>query len=300
MEQIKLPSLDKQYLDTLKKILTNGEDKENRTGVKTKSIFCEMTRLDLREGLPLLSVRKVFPKKPFLELMMFLKGITDTNTILKQGVNFWIDNTSRDFLDSRGLDFLPVGEMGMGYGHQIRNFGGSHNKVRLFNTGDGIDQLDNLLNDLKNDPDSRRLIICMWNPKQLKYMALPPCHLYYQVILNKEKKELKAFLLMRSSDELLGYPNNVFQYSLLTYFLANYLGYEAKEFVHFAVDCHLYENQFEAAEKLITDIPISYSTPKLEILKKINSLDDLVNLDFKDLKITDYNPAPYIPVKMVK
>lgn len=292
--------VDNQYIKLLKDILFYGDKKYNeRTKVFTKSLESIKLSFDLQDCIPLLSVKKMFPKNGFNELMFFLRGQTNTKILEEHKINYWKGNTSREFLDKRNLNFLLEGEMGCGYGHQFRNFGGEHPLISETKNLKGVDQLDILMKELKEDPNSRRLIINLWNPKQLHLSALPPCHLYYQVTCNKEKKELSGFLLMRSWDVFLGLPQNIYQYSLITYFLAHYMGYTAKNLNCVGVDTHLYSNQFEAVETLLLKEKTEYSKPILKINKKIDNLDDLISLNYSDIKIKNYNPDNFIPVPMV-
>jgi thymidylate synthase len=229
-------------------------------------------------------------------MQFFLRGETDTKKLGTKGVNYWKGNTSREFLDKRGLTYLEEGNMGKGYGWQFRNFGSITDFVTLENIN-GIDQLKELIKGLQKDPNGRRHIISLWNPKDLPETALPPCHLYSQFYCDPEKKELSCFFLMRSTDLFLGLPTNIIQYALLTHYLAKLLGYTAKELVYSGVDAHLYVNSLEALEIQSEREP--YDLPQLVINKDLNSLDDILALEFTDIELKGYQSQKNIKVDMV-
>ncbi|MFN8674520.1 MAG: thymidylate synthase [Candidatus Sericytochromatia bacterium] len=278
--------LDLDYIELLKDIKENGYRKQNRTGVDTISSFSKSLRVDLTEGFPLLTTKKVFFRGVFEEMQMFLKGETDTKKLEEKGVNYWKGNTSREFLDQRNLDFLPEGEMGCGYGHQFRNFGGEHPFVPQTKGLKGVDQLANVIEKINTNPWDRRIIISLWCPTQLDYAALPPCHLYTQFYCNPDKKEISCFLLMRSSDLFLGLPTNLIQYALLTHYIAKICGYTAKELYYNAVDAHIYVNHLDKVNIQIERKP--YPLPELIIKKEVKTLDDVLALNFEDIEIKNY------------
>ncbi|MEK7432588.1 MAG: thymidylate synthase [Cyanobacteriota bacterium] len=287
---------DKDYIELLKDVKNNGYRKKNRTDIDTISSFSKSLRIDLTEGFPILTTKKVFFRGVFEEMLFFLKGETNTNLLSEKGVNYWKGNTSREFLDSRGLTFLPEGEIGCGYGHQFRNFGGEHPLVPQTKGLKGVDQLSEVVQKIKTNPWDRRIIISLWCPTQLDLMALPPCHLYTQFYCNPEKKELSCFLLMRSSDLFLGLPTNIIQYALLTHFIAKITGYTPKELFYTSVDSHLYTNHLEQV-----DIQVereSFKLPEFIIKKEVKTLDDILSLSYEDVELKNYQFHPAIKAEM--
>jgi thymidylate synthase len=288
--------VDSQFLELLQDVLENGYRKENRTGIDTLSVFNRQMRIDLTEGFPLLTTKKVFFRGVFEEMQMFLRGETNTKTIEEKGVNYWKGNTSREFLDNRGLSYLPEGELGCGYSHQYRNFGGEHPLIPATKGLRGVDQLAQVAAKLKDNPWDRRIIISLWCPTQLDYSALPPCHLYTQFYCNPEKKELSCFFLMRSNDVFLGLPTNLVQYALLTHYLAELSGYTAKELVYTGVDVHIYSNHLEQVQEQLNREP--RELPRFKIKKTLKTLDDITALQFEDVELEGYNPYPAIKAPM--
>lgn len=287
---------DQDYIALLKDVKENGYRKQNRTGIDTISSFSKNLTIDLSEGFPILTTKRVFFRGVFEEMQLFLKGETNTKELEEKGVNYWKGNTSRDFLDSRGLSFLPEGEMGCGYGHQFRNFGGEHPFVPQTKGLKGIDQLAQVIEKIKANPWDRRIIISLWCPTQLDYATLPPCHLYTQFYCNPEKKEISCFLLMRSSDLFLGLPTNMIQYGLLTHYIAKLCGYTPKELSYTGVDAHIYTNHIDAVNIQLERE--SYDLPKLLIKKDLNSLEDILSLTFDDVKLEGYRYHPAIKADM--
>lgn len=270
------------YLNLIEDVLTNGVDKGDRTGVGTRAIFGAMMKWDLSEGFPIITTRKVALRIAFEETWFFLNGETDTTKLENKNINIWKGNTSREFLDSRGLNNLPVGSIGTGYSHQWRNFGGT------VGCKDGVDQIVNLLEGLKKDPHSRRHIISAWNPPQLSGTPLPPCHLYNQYAINNGR--LDSSFMLRSADLIYGTPYNIMGYALLNVVFAKYLGLEPGKLVYFANDVHIYSNQIEIAKMQILRKP--KQLPTLNINKEINTLDDILSLQFSDIVLSDYEPWP--------
>jgi len=287
---------DRQYLEILKDILENGYQKKNRTGVDTISVFNRQMRIDLTKGFPILTTKKVFFRGVFEEMQFFLRGQTNSKILEEKGINYWKGNTTREFLDSRGLDFLPEGEMGCGYGHQFRNFGGEHPMIPDTVGLKGVDQLALVVDKLKNNPWDRRIILNLWCPTQIDYAALPPCHLYAQLYCNPDKKELSCFFLLRSNDFFLGNPTNIIQYALLTHYLAALIGYTPKELVFTGVDVHIYTNHINQVKEQLQREP--KKLPELIINKKIKTLDDILSLQYEDIKLVGYDPHPAIKAPM--
>jgi thymidylate synthase len=283
------------YLDLLQDIMDNGFDKESRTGIDTRSVWGRCLRWDLSEGFPIITTRRVAFRIAFEETMFFLRGERQTTELEDKNINIWKGNTTREFLDARGLDWLDEGDMGYGYGHQWRNFGGYDAKDSPEDWHyTGVDQVTTMLDDMKKDPFSRRHLITAWNPQQLYGMALPPCHIihHYQVTPNGK---LNSAFLMRSNDVPFGLPYNIMGYALLNHLFAAYLGYEPGDLVYMGTDAHIYHNQFDMVEEQLKREP--RSLPRLNILKEINSLDSMFNLEYNDVSLEGYDPFPDIKNK---
>ena len=284
-----------QYLDLIRNILDNGTWEEGRNG-KTKSIFGQSMRFSLANGkIPILTTKKTAWKTCLKELLWFIRGETDNKLLQDQGVHIWDGNSSREFLDSRELTSNPEGILGPIYGRQWRQFNAPYDNETGKATGQGIDQLQQIIDQLK-DPEqrfSRRLIMTAWNPCQLDEMALPPCHIMCQFNVHDGNK-LSCCMFQRSCDFFLGIPFNVASYSLLTHLLAKHCGLEACEFIHFMGNCHLYENAIDAATMQMERKPFPFPTLNIkEIRENINDyqVDDFV--------VTGYQHHEAIKVAMV-
>ena len=250
-----------QYLDTLRHVLDKGVRKSNRTGIDTISTFGYQNRYDLSEGFPLVTTKKVHTKSIIHELLWFLKGDTNIKYLKDNGVRIW-----DEWADENG-DLGPV------YGHQWRSWPKGN--------GETIDQIVNLVNDLKNNPDSRRLIVSAWNPADVPNMALPPCHCLFQFIVTEGK--LSCQLYQRSADVFLGVPFNIASYALLTMMLAQVTGLEAGEFIHSFGDIHIYTNHLDQVNLQLSRKP--YPLPKIKINPDVK---DLFDFKYEDFEIVDY------------
>jgi len=223
-----------QYLRLINDILDHGSMEEGRNG-KAKTVFGSAMHFDLSENtIPVLTTKKVAFKTCLKELLWFINGHTDNKLLKEQNVKIWNANASRDFLDSRGLYNNKEDDLGPVYGHQWRHFNASYTDCDTDYTGKGVDQLQNIIDQLKNPEtrNSRRLVMSAWNPQQLDEMALPPCHILCQFCVTEGNK-LSCSLYQRSGDVGLGVPFNIASYSILTHLIANHCGLEAKEFVYF-------------------------------------------------------------------
>lgn len=298
---------EQRYLDILNTALI-GEDRDDRTGVGTYSIFDQSLEFSLLDDqFPLLTTKKMFLKGIVEELLFFLRGDTDTKLLEAKGVNIWKGNTTREFLDKRGLTYLAEGDMGKGYGFQWRNFGGE--RIEQFDLGNdlkdydktntylhkGTDQISSLLYSLKNDPNSRRHILSAWNPDQLNEMALPPCHMFAQFIVHN-KEYLSCRFTMRSVDSFLGLPYNIASYALLTKIMAKAVGLKPSKLVFNGGDVHVYKNHLEAVQTQIERTP--YEFPKLKINKELNSIKDIECLQYGDFELIGYDCHHAIKAKM--
>ena len=258
----------RQYLDLLQHILDNGFQKGDRTGTGTKSVFGYQMRFDLSEGFPLLTTKKVHLKSIIHELLWFIAGDTNIKYLKDNGVSIW-----DEWADENG-DLGPV------YGHQWRSWP----------TPDGgtIDQLANVVNTIKNNPDSRRMIVSAWNVAEVEKMALPPCHSLFQFYVADGK--LSCQLYQRSADVFLGVPFNIASYALLTMMIAQVCGLKPGEFVHTTGDTHIYVNHFEQVATQLSREP--RALPKMKINPEVKSIFDF---KYEDFELVDYDPYPRIP-----
>ena len=281
----------KQYLDMCRDILENGSKKDDRTNTGTISIFGYQTRYNLEEGFPLLTTKKVFMKGIIHELLWFIKGDTNIKYLVDNNVRIWnewpyeIFKKSADYNGESLEEFVKRikeddafakkhGDLGPVYGKQWRNFG-------------GVDQIEKLINDIKTNPTSRRLIISAWNPSEVSNMALPPCHAFMQFYVNDGKLSLQLY--QRSADVFLGVPFNIASYSLFLMMVAQVTGLKPYEFVHTTGDTHIYLNHLDQI-----NLQLSRETkklPKMEINSEVKSIFDF---KYEDFKLKDYDPHPAI------
>jgi thymidylate synthase len=257
----------KQYLDLMKDILETGAAKTDRTGTGTLSVFGRQLRFDLSKGFPLLTTKKLHTRSIFIELLWFLKGDTNIKFLHDHGVTIW-----DEWADENG-DLGPV------YGHQWRSWPTP--------SGDTIDQITNVINQIKQKPDSRRHIVSAWNPAEVDKMALPPCHALFQFYVADGK--LSCQLYQRSADYFLGVPFNIASYALLTHMVAQQCDLLPGEFVWTGGDTHLYTNHIEQAKLQLTREP--FELPQLNIRRKPDSIFDY---RFEDFEIVNYQAHPGI------
>ena len=255
------------YLDLLDKILNEGTPKEDRTGTGTKSIFGHQMRFDLSQGFPLLTTKKLHLRSIIYELLWFLNGDTNIKYLNENGVKIW-----DEWADENG-DLGPV------YGHQWRSWP----------TPDGgtVDQITHLIDQIKTNPDSRRLIVSAWNVPEVQRMALPPCHTLFQFYVAEGR--LSCQLYQRSADVFLGVPFNIASYALLTKMVAQVCDLEEGDFVHTFGDAHLYSNHFEQAELQLTREP--RALPRMIINPDVK---DIFGFRYEDFELVDYDPHPHI------
>ena len=257
----------KQYHKLLKHVLENGSDKNDRTGTGTRSVFGYQMRFDLSKGFPLLTTKKIHLKSIIYELLWFLKGETNIAYLKENGVSIWDEWANES------------GELGPVYGYQWRSWPSQN--------GETIDQISGLINQIKTNPDSRRLIVTAWNPSDVEKMALPPCHCLFQFYVSNGK--ISCQLYQRSADIFLGVPFNIASYALLTMMIAKILKLELGEFVHTFGDAHLYSNHFnQAKEQLTRDFK---ELPQMKIISSPNSIFDF---KFEDFVLEDYISHPHI------
>jgi thymidylate synthase len=272
---------EQQYLDLIHNILDKGHLHEGRNG-DTKSLFGNFMRFSLKDGtLPLLTTKKVAWKTCFKELIWFIQGKTDNTILQEQNVHIWDGNSTREFLDSRGLTDNAENDLGPVYGHQWRFFNAEYKDCHTDYSGKGVDQLKYIIDNLKSEEGrkSRRLIMSAWNPLQLDEMALPPCHVLAQfnVRSDGDKHYLSCALYQRSCDVGLGVPFNIASYSFLTHLLAKHCGLIAEDFVYFMGNTHIYCDHIDALKEQITREPLPF--PKINIPNDKNledyTIDDI-------------------------
>ncbi|MGI6581178.1 MAG: thymidylate synthase [Erysipelotrichaceae bacterium] len=287
----------KQYLDMCKFVLENGEERSDRTGTGTISIFGYQTRYNLEEGFPLLTTKKVFFKGILYELLWFITGSTNIQPLVKNNVKIWNDwpydkfkkskefngETMDEFIEKIKNDdeFASVwGELGPVYGKQWRDFF-------------GVDQLKNLIDQIKNNPFSRRHLLVAFNPAQVEDMALPPCHAFFQFYVSADNKKLSLQLYQRSADVFLGVPFNIASYAALLMMVAQVCDLQPYEFVHTLGDVHIYKDHIEQIKLQLTREP--RRLPTLKINPNIKNIEDFC---YEDFEICDYNPHPAIKGKV--
>lgn len=284
----------KQYLDLARHILDHGVKKDDRTGTGTTSVFGYQMRFDLSEGFPLLTTKKTFIKGIIHELLWFIRGETNIKYLVDNKVGIWTDwpyqnyknskefqgETLKDFSDKiRASDEFAQkwGDLGPVYGAQWRDF-------------NGVDQIDYIIQTLKKDPNSRRMVLSAWNPAEISQMMLPPCHTLIQFYVANNKLSLQLY--QRSGDVFLGIPFNIASYALFLMMVAQVTGYEVGEFVHTIGDAHIYSNHMEQIELQLTRTP--RRLPIMKINKDVKNLEDF---KFEDFELVDYDPYP--PIKGV-
>ncbi len=261
-----------QYLNLIRKILDNGSEEKTRNGI-TKVLFGETMRFSLRDGtIPILTTKKTAWKTCLKELLWFIRGSTSNHELKEEKVNIWNQNSSREFLDSRNLDY-EEGDLGPIYGFQWRHFNADYKDCHSNYEDQGIDQLYEVINNLKNEETrtSRRLIVSAWNPCQIDKMALPPCHLLFQFHV-KQNKYLSCSLYQRSGDVGLGVPFNIASYSFLTHIIAKHCDLVADEFIHFIGNAHIYDDHIDALTEQIKREPKPF--PKINIKNKHDNIED--------------------------
>jgi thymidylate synthase len=253
-------------------------------------------RFSLANGkIPILTTKKTAWKTCLKELLWFISGKTSNKLLLDQGVHIWDGNASREFLDSRGLNHYEVNELGPIYGHQWRHFNAKWQGDAHDYSGEGVDQLQQIIDALKDPKQrtSRRLIMTAWNPSQLDEMSLPPCHNFCQFNVH-DGNQLSCAMYQRSSDEFLGQPINIASYSFLTHLLAKHCGLQAYEFVYFIGNCHIYENAIDACKLQITREPFPFPTVTIKQVR-----ENINDYQVDDFIINNYQHHEPIKVEMV-
>ena len=279
------------YLNLLKELLVKGDLRETRNS-KTISDFSKKIDFDISTSFPLLTTKKMFWKGICYELLWFIKGQTNSKILEDKGINIWKGNSSREFLDSVGLVQYKEGDIGPMYGFQWRHFNAPYRGCDESYEGEGIDQLQNCIDLIKNDPSSRRIYMSAWNPCQLKESVLAPCHMSYQFYVKDE--QLSCILYQRSADTFLGLPFNIASVALLVYILASITDKIPGKITVMIGDAHIYKDHIEAVKVQLEREP--YPFPKLIIKNKHENINDYV---YEDFEIVDYNHHPTISAKMI-
>ena len=261
----------KQYLNILNRILTEGTQKTDRTGTGTMSIFGTQSRYNLQEGFPLLTTKKLHLKSIIYELLWFLRGDTNVHWLQEHGVRIW-----NEWADEQG-------ELGPVYGHQWRSWPDYN--------GGTIDQIENVIDQLKNHPDSRRMIVSAWNVAEVNSMALPPCHTMFQFYVADGRLSLQLY--QRSADTFLGVPFNIASYALLLLMMAQVTNLQPGEFIHTTGDTHLYLNHLEQARLQLTREP-----RPLPVMKLNPDVHSLFDFRYEDFQLEGYNPWPHIKAEV--
>ncbi len=256
-----------QYLNLMTHILENGVEKEDRTGTGTKSVFGYQMRFNLSENFPVLTTKKLHLRSIIYELLWFLNGDTNVKYLNDHGVSIW-----NEWADENG-------ELGPVYGHQWRSWPAPD--------GSAVDQISLLVDQIKNNPDSRRHIVSAWNVPEVNKMALPPCHTMFQYYVSEGR--LSCQLYQRSADVFLGVPFNIASYALLTLMMAQVTGLEAGDFIHTFGDAHLYLNHMDQVE-----LQLSRTPKELPTIKINDSIKSIFDFDFEDFELQNYNPYPGI------
>ncbi|KAI0836227.1 thymidylate synthase [Hypoxylon sp. FL0890] len=301
-----------QYLDLVREILDQGERRPDRTGTGTYSIFAPRPlKFSLNENgkpiLPLLTTKRVFLRAVIAELLWFIEGNTSSSSLSAQDVKIWDGNGSREFLDNLGLTDREVGDLGPVYGFQWRHFGAEYVDARTDYTGQGYDQLADVIHKLRNNPYDRRMILSAWNPKDLKKMVLPPCHMFAQFYVSfprqseesngdkeKPKGHLHCQLYQRSCDMGLGVPFNIASYALLTHMLAHVCDLVPGSLTHVMGDAHVYVDHVDALKVQLEREPRPF--PELKLTPENG--DSIDGWKVEDIKVLNYEPHKTIPMKM--
>ena len=291
----KINNEEYQYLNLLKKVISEGIETDSRNS-KVYSLFGERMVYDLQKGFPLITTKFVGYKTILRELLWFISGSTSNKDLTDKKVNIWTQNSSREFLDERGLDY-EEGDLGPVYGFQWRHFGAEYVSHGTDYTGQGHDQLKNVIHLLKTDPHSRRIIMNAWNPVDLDKMALPPCHVMCQFNVNQRDGTLNCQLYQRSGDMFLGVPFNIASYAFLTHILAVLTGYKVGNLIHVLGDTHIYESHIEAAKTQLERIPHQF--PELIISDAVTEVTDIDELKEEYFTIKNYDHHDKISAQMI-
>ena len=271
----------KQYLDTLQQIMEKGVDKPNRTGIDTRALFGMQMRYELNKGFPIITTKKVSFNSIKAELLWFLTGSSDVKELQKMGCHIWDANAEADYWKPKAQF---EGDLGRVYGVQWRKWKSPY-------SDEPIDQIKEAIEQIKNNPQNRRIVVSAWNPAELDKMALPPCHMFFQFFVANQKLSLQMY--QRSCDMFLGVPFNISSYSLLLAMISQVTGLEPGEFVHTLGDSHIYHNHFEQVKTQLERRPLPL--PKLWLSPEVKDIDDF---KMEDIKLIDYQHHEAIKAPM--
>jgi thymidylate synthase len=275
------------YLDLIQRILDEGNDRSDRTGTGTRGIFGHQMRFDLAKGFPLLTTKKTHLRSIIIELIWFLRGDTHNKFLQDRRVRIWNDWATAEQTARFGR---REGDLGPIYGHQWRNYGATERADGSFES-DGVDQISEAVDLIRNNPTSRRILVTGWNPSEANRVALPPCHTLFQFYVAGDR--LSCQLYQRSADVFLGVPFNIASYSLLTLMMAQVCGLKPGEFIHTFGDVHLYNNHVEQAR-----LQLSRELRPLPTMELDPSVTDIFEFRYPHLKLVGYDPHPHIPAEV--
>ncbi len=278
---------EQAYLDLLRHVMSEGTPKGDRTGTGTLSHFGAQLRFNLADGFPLLTTKKVHLKSIIYELLWFLSGSTHVDYLQKNNVRIWNEWATGE---QTARFKRPAGDLGPIYGHQWRNYGASKRADGSYNT-DGVDQITEVIQQIKTNPNSRRLIVSGWNPSEAEQVALPPCHTLFQFFVADNK--LSCQLYQRSADLFLGVPFNIASYALLTHMVAQVCELDVGEFIWTGGDCHIYQNHREQVELQLTRT--LFAPPTLTLSPEV---DDIFGFKYEDIRVNGYESHPAIKAKV--
>ncbi|KAG0168580.1 Thymidylate synthase [Apophysomyces sp. BC1034] len=291
---------EQQYLKLIQRIIDEGEHRADRTGTGTIAIFAPpQLRFSLRDNVfPLLTTKRVFFRAVAEELLWFIRGDTYSKNLSERGVKIWDGNGSREYLDKIGLSHRKEGDLGPVYGFQWRHFGAEYVDCDMDYTGQGVDQLQQVIDKIRNNPTDRRIIMSAWNPADIPKMALPPCHSFCQFYVSNPpadggRARLSCVLYQRSCDMGLGVPFNIASYALLTRMIAHVTDLEPGEFIQTMGDTHVYIDHIEALKQQVEREPRAF--PTLTFRRKIDNIDDF---QYDDILLENYKPHGKIDMKM--
>jgi len=281
---------EQAYLDLVRRVIEDGVERGDRTGVGTRALFAEQLRFDLADGFPLLTTKRVFWRGVAEELLWMISGSTNANDLSVKGVKIWDANATLEFLESRGLPHREQGDLGPVYGFQWRHFGATYVDCHTDYSGQGVDQLANIIETIRTNPNDRRMVMSAWNPSDLDQMALPPCHLLCQFFVANGR--LSCQMYQRSCDLGLGVPFNIASYALLTHLVATVTGLEVGNLTMCLGDTHVYLNHIEPLKEQLQRTPRAF--PTLSVTPR-ESIDDFT---FADLELDGYAPDKTIKMSM--
>lgn len=280
---------EEDYLGLVHEIMEDGVDSDDRTGVGTRSLFAPMTlHFSLKNNrMPVMTSRRTFFRGAVEEFLWMMKGQTDANILKDKNIHIWDGNTTDEFIKKRGLqNDIPEGNIGALYGYQLRNWNGDMDQYYKHGRRSGIDQLQRVVDILRNDPTSRRVVVSFYNVEQIDYGVLEPCHLMYIFYVNQKTNELYCHLTIRSWDIMCGGPINVIWTSLFTRVVADLVGLKAGGIAITPINAHVYKSHFDMVKEQIRRQPFEF--PTMNITKEIKEISDIDNLTYEDFQLVGY------------